>query len=227
MSKITFQQIKRDVRIILDENEDNTSLLEELEPMTLETEKMLRENVLQSIDEVLLSAQLYLLKDAVVTTSINLKKHKPYGKMGEVPQDFLRFVSAFTTDWYQRVYDPIDQDSDEYQMQRSPFAGIRGNVDRPQIAIIPEGTKLTVEVYDTLDETLTFDYIPKSQGMDAHDDIVNEANDDKTYPIPDLCYKAVCYTIAKYYLISIGENDKAAAMSAIAAGLIGVEQTST
>lgn len=223
MSAYKYSQIERDVRILLDENEDNTPLLEDLEPVTLQTEKMIREHVLQSIDEVFSNAQLYLLNEVVEYIVPELEEHKPYGKCCMVPLDFLRFVVVNAPDWMTPVYDPIDQDSDEYQMQRSPFIGIRGNKERPVVAIVPYHGRLKMEVYETDNNQVQFGYIQKAQAQQSQEFMLNGLKEDITFNIPDLLYKAVCYTIAKYYLLSVGDTEKATSFGNVADMLIGNE----
>lgn len=226
MSVYKYSQIERDVRILLDENEDNTPLLEDLEPVTLQTEQMMAEVVLQSIDEVFFQSQLYLLKDAVKSAKITLSE-LIVSKSFMMPEDFLRYVSVYCSDWKMPVYDPIDQDSDEYQMQFSPCKGVRGNSERPVVAVVPLfGGALGVQIFDTKADDCTLSYIPKAQTEDNLSAILsNEEEFECT--IPDLLYKAVCYTVAKYYLTSVGDTEKAGQFAAIASGMMGITAEAT
>lgn len=226
MATYSYLDIRRDVRIILDENEDNTPLLEDLEPVTLQTEQMMAEAVLQSIDEVFSQAQLYLLKDAVKTSTVKLNE-LIVSKSFMMPEDFLRYVSVYCSDWPMPVYDPIDQDSDEYQMQFSPCKGVRGNTERPVVAVIPLfGGALGVQIFSTNAEDCKFSYVPKAQTKDNLFAILSN-EEEFEWPIPDLLYKAVCYTVAKYYLTSVGDTEKAGQFAAIASGMMGITAEAT
>lgn len=211
-NKESIEQIKADVRLVIDESEDNSELLAAFDPITIETDNITESMILQSIDEVHKSAQLYMLVDVRHSEGLSLtayrKGHKAY-----IPDDFLRFVCADCADWERTVYDPIDQDSDEYMMQSSKWAGVRGTTERPVVAIIPGPDALQMEVYTTGANTVNLTYIKKA-GIDQENKV----------EIASMCYRALLYTIAKYYLISTGNNQQAAIMGAVATQMIGAQQ---
>jgi hypothetical protein len=55
-----------------------------------------------------------------------------------LPEDFLRLVSFQMSDWSYPVTTAITEDHPMYPLQSSRFAGVRGNPQKPVVAIIAE-----------------------------------------------------------------------------------------
>lgn len=211
--KKTFQEIADEVRMIIDENEDNSALIDETDEVASDTDKITKEMIMQSVDMVHQMAPLWKTTDIQTKTSVSLTKYRK-GKAGDVPTDFLRFVFADAEDWSHKVYDPTMEGSAEYQMQSSEFAGIRGSEERPVVAIVPGHNGLNMEVYSTGNDEATLAYIRKAK---AEADGVT---------IAEMCYKAVLNMVAKYYMVSVGEPERAGHYNAVVNELLGVTTNS-
>lgn len=211
--KKTFQEIADEVRMIIDENEDNTALITETDEVANDTDKITKEMILQSVDMVHQMAPVWKTTDIQTTDNISLSPYKK-GKAGSVPSTFLRFVFADAEDWSKKVYEPISEGSAEYQMQSSEFAGIRGSAERPVVAIVPGLIGLNMEVYSTANSSVTLAYIKKAV---AESDGVT---------IADMCYKAVLNMVAKYYMVSVGEPERAGHYDTVVSELLGIPTNS-
>lgn len=231
-----IDEIAKDVWMLIDENEDNEKLITDTDEVANDTQAITEAMVLQSVDFVHMMAPVWRVSDIAVSSKIGLTDYKK-GKAGQVPADFLKMVSAEASDWPYRVYLPIDQNSDEYEMQASPFAGIRGSAEKPVVAIVPgvlpvtggnsqetedeeteeddtetvtETSGLIIEAYTTNDTKLTLQYIKKA------------AEEAGGVTIADKCYVAVLNMIAKYYMINVGDTARAQYYESVAAEQLGL-----
>ena len=64
--------ILKDVRLLLDEQRDNATLITEHDTISVETDTMLWSYILQAIDEVHLNAQAWLMGDMLLRENIAL-----------------------------------------------------------------------------------------------------------------------------------------------------------
>ncbi len=71
---------------------------------------------------------------------------KGRGRM-QLPDDFLRLITFKMSDWERAVTEPILETDPEYKLQSSRFAGLRGNPQRPVVAIVSEPTGLVLEFW--------------------------------------------------------------------------------
>lgn len=212
MEKI-ISEIIADVRMVIDENEDNSALITEVDEVANDTDKIIRSILTQSIDEVHQMAPLWRTSDIIASIDIALENNT----YGEMPADFLRFVYADAKDWALPVYNPIDQDSDEYKMQRSEFAGIRGSAEKPVVAIVPYkmvASGLRVEVYSTESDKLNLVYLKKAK------------EEEGKLEVAELSYPAILRMIAKHYMINIGEQERAKYYDAMAMELLDISANS-
>lgn len=211
--KKTFQEIADEVRMIIDENEDNSALIDEADEVANDTDKITKQMIMQSVDMVHQMAPLWKTTDVQTQTTVSLQKYRK-GKAGAVPGDFLRFVAADADDWSHKVYEPITEGSAEYQMQASEWAGIRGSAERPVVAIVPGLIGMNMEVYTTDKDAATLAYIRKAKAEKGG------------VMIADMCYKAVLNMVAKYYMVSVGEAERAAHYNAVVNELLGINTNS-
>ncbi|MCR5362478.1 MAG: hypothetical protein K6E73_10800 [Bacteroidales bacterium] len=219
MATKTKSEILADVRLILDEQRVNTPLLEEQDVISEETDTLFWSYIEQAVDEVHLQAQAYLLADVVEHATVNVAADSPrYGKRGVLPDDFLRCIRIMAADWMQPVYEPIDPSSDEYQLQRSKWQGVRGNAERPVVAVTTGSTagsaQLQIEVYDTAEGSVTVDYVPRAEVS---------TDEDPEVEVGLHCYRPLLYVLAKHYLLTLGDSEKATIFGATAGGLLGTE----
>lgn len=226
MALYDIKEIVREARLLIDENEDNTALITEADEVANDTDAITEAMVLQSVDTVHRLAPIWRVAEISTEISLPLTKYMR-GKAGELPNDFLRMVYAVAEDWCISVYIPIDQDSEQYQMQSSKFAGIRGSAERPVVAIVPgpEASGLRLEVYTTEKDSIKLNYVKRaaiiSTKNDATETVTNKVE------IASNCKKAVLYFVAKYYMVNIGEPERARHYESVAAELLGLSTGDT
>ena len=209
--------LKREIRIALDQNMSSEPLSELGDVETLSLEDIIESKIVEAVRRVHMDAPYYLLHSG----------HNLVDNLGDaiywedlesgyvlLPSDFMRLVVFEMSDWERPVYTAISTNNPLYAQQRSRYKGIRGCPQKPVCAIVmrPEGKAL--EFYSCKDENATVSkgvYIP-------YPAIDSEGGVD----ISEQCYKAVIYTAAGLTLIACGEADKASAMMDMAKGLLGV-----
>ena len=219
MANYSISEIKRDVRIVLGENEEIQSLLTESDDNAIENNDIIGSMILHAIDKVNSIAPLELLTDIIqpmeTDDAVIVDKYGGYGKMELDARDFLRFVSFQEEDWDVPVYEITDHKGDDYLMLHSRFEGVRASVERPAVAILERKDKFVLEFYPgKVNEPLYGLYIPSvySKDFDFSGDVA----------VAERTYKAVIYLIANMYLISIKEGDFASMMSSECIDLLGL-----
>jgi hypothetical protein len=125
-----------------------------------------------------------------------------------LPDDFMRLVCFQMSDWDYAVTVAITEDTPQYQMQRSRFAGVRGTPQKPVVAITSQPIGLVLEFFSCYSGENAF--IKKARYI----------------PIPriknnkiDLCEKlrsAVVYYTAYLAALNLGNGDAAATLLATA-----------
>lgn len=144
----SIDDIKRDVRVALDMNEDNAPLISEDDTDTLSLDDIIESKVCEAVRFVHREAPIVLLDSG-----------KPFGQQIEwdnvegigngsvkLPDDFLRLVCFKMSDWNYSVHTYITSDAPEYAIQKSRFR-VKGNPERPVVAIVLRPTGLYLEFF--------------------------------------------------------------------------------
>ena len=134
------QDIVKAVRVALDENKSSESLIKEADIDTLTLDEIIESKIVDAATVITLSAPNYLLDGGKpFGESIVWQSHVGCGA-GHIylPEDFLRLVSFQMSDWSYPVTIAITDTDPAYQMQFSRFAGIKGNPQKPVVAIISQ-----------------------------------------------------------------------------------------
>lgn len=143
------EDIKRDIRIALDQNTNSTPLLNTGDIDTLSLDDIIESKISDAARIVSRDAPLHLLDggesfgDGIVWFS-----HEGIGGgYIALPSDFLRLVSFQMSDWSRAVSVAITEDDPLYELQSSRYGGIRGNPQKPVVAIATRPIGLVLEFY--------------------------------------------------------------------------------
>ena len=213
--------IKKAVRVCLDQNLSNDALFAEGDEETLNLDTLIESKVLEGVRQVHLAAPYWLLEqghnfgDGETDTEVAISWGE--GAMRNtgfvyLPSDFMRLVVFEMSDWERAVYTPIEVGSTEYAKQRSRVRGVRGTAQRPVCAIGVRPAGRVLEFYSCKSEEATVSravYLPyptidENGGVD----------------ICERCYEAAVYTIAALTMNSSGESDRAATLTSMAQGMM-------
>lgn len=202
--------IIQEAKVALDENVDSSKLTGLGDVDTLTLNEIINSKVVAAATVIESKAPFYLLDSGeAFGESVGWHGQPGYGSgYIQLPDDFLRLVTFQMSDWDYAVNVPITETDPVYQMQRSRFAGVRGNPQKPVVAITTQPIGLVLEFYSCYSGENAF---------------VKRA---RYIPIPrvrngkiELCEKlkpAIVYYTAYLSALSLGEGDAAAAMLATA-----------
>lgn len=202
--------IVQEAKVALDENVDSSALSGLGDVDTLKLDEIVESKVVDAAMVIEQNAPAYMLDSGkAFGESIGWDGQPGYGAgYIHLPDDFMRLVCFQMSDWDYAVTIAITEDSPQYQMQRSRFAGVRGNPQKPVVAITSQPIGLVLEFFSCYSGENAF--IKKARYI----------------PIPrikngkiDLCEKlrrAVVYYTAYLAALSLGNGDAAAAMLATA-----------
>ena len=207
----SVQDIIKDVRIALEENEVSSPFVAIADNDTLSLNAIITQKLVHAVRSVTNDAPSKLLDGGKTFASTIQWETNTIGKgMGytSLPDDFMRLVIFQMSDWRRPVIDPI-QDSDySYFLQKSKFSGIRGGVDKPVCAITTYSSGKVLEFYScTGGVTVTVKvakYIP-------YPSIANDSID-----ICPKLYIPVIYYTAGLVLTTYKDNDQASKLFTLA-----------
>ena len=217
MAGYNINDIVRDVRICLDENDVQNAFMQ-LEENTLMLDDIIKSKVGEAIDGVVISAPVELLGDGDVMPIDNVEWENGAGDEDELkmcrvkkPADYLRLVGAKMPDWDHAVSEVIAENSEEYKMQKSRFVGMRGNPQRPVVADVLSGAGRYLELYTSKARSIDYiRYIKRLSTAELGDNIM----------LPAALYKVVIYQVAGLTCITLNETERAQTLFGIAEGLL-------
>jgi hypothetical protein len=141
--------LKREIRIALDQNMNSTPLLDVGDIDTLSLDDIIESKIEDAARLVMRDAPLHLLDGGkAFGESISwFSREGVGGGYIALPSDFLRLVSFQMSDWSYPVNVAITEDHPLYPLQSSRYAGIKGNPQRPVAALSSQPIGLVLEFY--------------------------------------------------------------------------------
>jgi len=201
-----IHEVMRDVRIALDQNMTSEQLLQTDDIDTLALDDIVRSKIVEAVRRVETAAPAYLLEEGHSFGDAVFWGDQESGWV-LLPQDFMRLIVFEMSDWECAVVTAISPTDPEYKLQRQRIKALRGTAQKPVCAIVnrPEGKVL--EFYSCKSEDAYVSqasYVPYP-AVDSHGGI----------DISERCYTAVVYAAASLVLLTLGEAEKASALSEI------------
>lgn len=144
----SVQEVIKDVRKALDENEVNTFFIDDV--YTLSMDAIIEQKITDAARSITVSAPSRLLDGGIsFATSVKWDSGTVGKGMGytDLPEDFMRLVIFQMSDWRRPVVSPIEDTDPIYFLQKSKFPGIRGGIDKPMCAITTYPTGKVMEFY--------------------------------------------------------------------------------
>lgn len=137
----------KEIRVAIDSNLKSDQLTGISDIDTLALEDIIGSKIAEAARIVVLNAPSYLLDggDSLETT---VAWNGTSGRM-TLPEDFLRLVVFKMSDWSRGVTVPISETDPLYAQQSSRWAGVRGNPQKPVVAIVPSSNGLVLEFYSS------------------------------------------------------------------------------
>lgn len=203
--------IARDVRIAIDENKTSEQLISECDIDTLSLNEIICSKIVDGVRTVVREAPMHLLAGGM-----------PFGDaiywrdMGAgwilLPEDFMRLLIFKMSDWERPVYEAITASDPQYQLQFSRYKGLRGNPQKPVVAIVSRSEGRVLELYSCKNENATIEqalYLPFPY-VDCNGGI----------EIPERCYRAAVYETASCVAATTGQKELATILSELSKQLL-------
>lgn len=204
-------EIVRDVRIAIDENKTSEQLIADEDIDTLSLNEIIRSKVLEAVRRVLVEAPLILLDGDIPFGDAVYWRDKSCGWI-LLPCDFLRMFIFKMSDWERPVYEPITAADVEYQLQHSRYKGLRGNPQKPVVAIVSRKEGRVLEFFSCKNNNATVEQASYIK--------LPEIDDNGGVEIPERCYHAVVYEIAALVLATIEKPEMSTLMSSLSKQLL-------
>ena len=230
MAEYNVSDIVRDVRICLDENDVQNSILAD-DSNTLQLDDIIKSKIGDAIDGIMTTAPLELVGDGVDVEVNDIKwEGDNSADDGELrmckvakPEDYLRLVGVKMPDWDYAVSETIPMNSDEYKQQKSRFAGLRGNPQRPVVAEVVGKDGNYLELYTSKSREVDFiKYIPRQSGKSDSAGVKLSSS---------ALYRVLVYQIAGLTCITLKDSEHAQTLFGVAEGLLAAsvktEETET
>lgn len=206
-----IQRIARDVRVAMDENKTSEQLIADEDIDTLSLDDIVRSKIVEAVRRVVTEAPVHLLDGGVPFGDAVYWRGKGSG-WTLLPDDFMRLLIFKMSDWERPVYEPITAADPQYQLQFSRYKGLRGNPQKPVVAIVSRAEGRVLELFSCKDTDATVEqavYIP-----------LPKVDCDGGIEIPERCYTSVVYQTASLVLASVGQADLSSIMSELSKQLL-------
>ncbi len=212
--RFPIEDIKRDVRIIIDQNSNSAQLLEVSDIDTLLIEEIIDSKIEDAAMTIIRDAPDKLLNGGTnFANSIEWESRVGIGAGAILlPSDFLRLVCFQMSDWTHPATDVITESDPRYTLQSSRYPGLRGNPQKPTVAIVMRSEGLTLEFYSC---TMGKDVYIKHASYLPIPRVVAGAID-----LPEKLYRPIAYYVASLVAITLGNTDLSASLSTISKDLL-------
>lgn len=218
MSTYAVSELVKEVKVILDRNQESAGLLTPTDSDTLSQGELIQSKIVDAARIILKDAPASML-DGKTFDGLNTAWAETNGAyVGTVylPSDMIRLLDVKASDW-NRSAEIITEEDDAYKIQCSRF-GVRGNPERPIAALIHNSGNRYLELFTSKSNTATVSltYV----GMP----FISEGNID----LPETLKDSIVYMAGYLTCISLGDTDTASGLLGVARKLAHiVEPTET
>ena len=191
-------ELTKEIRVAIDSNRNSDQLAGIGDMDTLALDEIIGSKIAEAARVVVLNAPSYLL-DGGDSLEATVAWNGTSGRM-VLPADFLRLVVFKMSDWSRAVTVPISENDPLYAQQSSRWAGVKGNPQKPVVAIVPDADGLVLEFYTSKGEVEKASYIAVPKVTDGKIVLCEKLHD------------ATVYYAAYLTAISTGETGLAEAL---------------
>lgn len=218
MSTYAVSELVKEVKVLLDRNQESAGLLTPTDSDTLSQGELIQSKIVDAARIILKDAPASML-DGKTFDGLNTAWAETNGAyVGTVylPSDMIRLLDVKASDW-NRSAEIITEEDDVYKIQCSRF-GVRGNPERPIAALIHNSGNRYLELFTSKSNTATVSltYV----GMP----VISEGN----IVLPETLKDSIVYMAGYLTCISLGDTDTASGLLGVARKLAHiVEPTET
>ena len=142
-------ELKKDIRIALDRDGRSQPLIEG-DVDSLAVDDIIESKIEEAARIVEMAAPLHRLESGKAFGESIAWMAQEKGRGGGyvvLPQDFMRLLSFRMSDWTESVTEAINEQNPKYRLMGSRYAGIRGNAQKPVVAIVQYPIGNVLEFY--------------------------------------------------------------------------------
>ena len=199
MSTYAVSELVKEVKVLLDRNQESAGLLTPTDSDTLSQGELIQSQIVDAARIILKDAPASML-DGKTFDGLNTAWAETNGAyVGTVylPSDMIRLLDVKASNW-NRSAEIITEEDDAYKIQCSRF-GVRGNPERPIAALIHNSGNRYLELFTSNSNTATVSltYV----GMP----FISEGNID----LPETLKDSILYMAGYLTCISLGDTDTA------------------
>lgn len=218
MSTYAVSELVKEVKVLLDRNQESAGLLTPTDSDTLSQGELIQSKIVDAARIILKDAPASML-DGKTFDGLNTawaETNGAYVGTVHLPSDMIRLLDVKVSDW-NRSAEIITEEDDAYKIQCSRF-GVRGNPERPIAALIHNSGNRYLELFtskiNTATVSLTYVGMP----------FISEGNID----LPETLKDSIVYMAGYLTCISLGDTDTASGLLGVARKLAHiVEPTET
>lgn len=152
MQTVSIAEIVSEVKIIIDENVEDMTVLAD-DPNQLQLDELIKARIVDAVRLIHESAPSHMLDDGLDIGTSPVTKQDGTGYIA-LPDDFMRLIIFKLQTWSRPVIEPISDTDPRYFAQHSRFRGIRGGTDKP-VGAITTGTSGRVLEFFSVKEGTT------------------------------------------------------------------------
>ena len=218
MVEYAVSDLVKEVKVLLDRNQESAGLLTPDDTDTLSQAELIESKIVDAARIILKDAPASML-DGKNFDGLNTAWDETNGAyVGTVylPSDMIRLLDVKASDW-NRSAEIITEEDDAYKIQCSRF-GVRGNPERPIAALIHNSGNRYLELFTSKSNTATVSltYVDMPS--------ISEGNID----LPETLKDSIVYMAGYLTCISLGDTDTASGLLGVARKLAHiVEPTET
>lgn len=215
MVEYAVSDLVKEVKVLLDRNQESAGLLAPDDSDTLSQAELIESKIVDAARIILSDApevEGTSCKNAVTWTDSN---GYYVGKM-VLPTDMLRILSVKAEGW-NRPAEIISESDDAYKYQNCKY-GVRGNPERPIAAIVHTANGKSIELYTSTkqDATLAFIYVQ-----------VPSITTEQKISLPSVLKDSILYMAGYLTCVSLGDTDTASGFLGVARKLAHIVEPTT
>ena len=217
MVEYAVSDLVKEVKILLDRNQESAVLLSPSDSDTLSQAELIESKIVDAARIILSDAPEYMVEGTSCTNDVTWKYSNGYyvGNM-VLPTDMLRILSVKADDW-NRPAEIISESDDAYKYQNCKY-GVRGNPERPIAAIVHTANEKSIELYTSKkqNDTLAFIYVQ-----------IPSITTEQKISLPSVLKDSILYMAGYLTCISLGDTDTASGLLGVARKLAHIVEPTT
>lgn len=217
MSTYAVSELVKEVKVLLDRNQETSGLLTPTDTDTLSQSELIQSKIVDAARIILMDAPASMLDgkkfDGLKTSWA--ESNGAYIGTVYLPTDMIRLLNVKASDW-NRSAEIITEEDDAYKIQCNRF-GVRGNPERPIAALVHKSGERFLELFTSKSNTATVSltYVDMPS--------ISSGNID----LPETLKDSIVYMAGYLTCVSLGDTDTASGFLGVARKLANIVEPRT